>query len=215
MYKLCSRSSVRRHDHATTSNALRYIRTHYHILVPVTSTEVDWLAGTHVLHDLLNVPWLVLVAWWVVWRELVLVLHLDALLLRLNGEVVVLVDILLWVVAPDPLWQTWGGTARVELYFLPVGVLEELGVGETKLLSACVTDEPGMILVFDVQICLRWVDEPEADVSAGGLGNVVLAADLKAGSERDGVLDSLSCTVTRGWQERVGGVTDLDDTSTW
>jgi hypothetical protein len=51
---------------------------------------------------------------------------------------------------------------------------------------------------------------PVAYVSLDGFGDLVLAGELQAGGDGDGVLDGLSGTVTGGRQESVCGVTDLD-----
>ena len=51
---------------------------------------------------------------------------------------------------------------------------------------------------------------PVAHVGLDGFGNLVLAGELQAGGDGDGVLDGLGSTVSRGRQESVSGVTDLD-----
>lgn len=47
-----------------------------------------------------------------------------------------------------------------------------------------------------------------------GLRDVLLAADVEARGESDGILDGLGSAVTGRRKERVGAVTDLDDTGT-
>lgn len=110
-------------------------------LLPVTSSKINRLTRPHVIHDLLDAPRLVLVALGVVGLELVFILHVNALLQRLRALLVVLVYVGLRVVRPNPLGELGSGTARVKLDLVPVGVLEEFGVGEAELLGAGVTDE--------------------------------------------------------------------------
>lgn len=110
-------------------------------LLPVTRAQFHWPTRTHVIHDLLDTPGLVLVALGVVGLELVLILHVDALFETLCALLVVLVCVRLGIVAPYPLGQLRGGTTRVKLDLVPVGVLEELGIGEAEFLGAGVADE--------------------------------------------------------------------------
>lgn len=83
---------------------------------------------------------------------------------------------------PDPFGELGCGAARVELDFVPVGVLEELGVREAEFLGAGVSDEP------------------EADMCANRLGDFLPAANLQTRCYRDGVLDGLGGSVAGGWE---------------
>lgn len=116
--------------------------------------------------------------------------------------------------APHPLGELGGGAAGVKLDFGPVGLLEELGVGEAEFLGAGVAGEAGRACVSLIVMCrqkLKWINLPEANVSADGVGDGLLATDLQTRSDGDGVFDGLGSTVTGSGEERVGGVTDLDD----
>ena len=53
---------------------------------------------------------------------------------------------------------------------------------------------------------------PERLVHVDSLFDVLLAADLEARSQRDGVFECLCRAVAGRWQERVCAVSDLDDT---
>ena len=110
-------------------------------LIPVARAQVKWLTCPHVFHDLLDVPWLVLVSWRVVWLNAVIILEANALVHGLDSLLIVLVGVSLWVVAPDPLGKLWSSTTRVELDLLPVRLLEKLSIGEAELLGAGVADE--------------------------------------------------------------------------
>lgn len=110
-------------------------------LIPVTGTKVKGLTSPHVIHDILNVPGLVLVTRWVVWWHALVLIEANVLLHTVNNSVEVLVDVVLGIVAPNPAGHLGLSTARVELDLLPVGLLEELGVAETQLLGASITDE--------------------------------------------------------------------------
>jgi hypothetical protein len=57
---------------------------------------------------------------------------------------VIFISVSLRVVRPDPFREFGSGATRVELDFVPVGVLQEFGVGEAQLLGAGVADEPVM-----------------------------------------------------------------------
>ena len=57
-------------------------------------------------------------------------------------------------------------------------------------------------------ICL-----PDPDVGANCLGDALLSCNLKARGQCYGVLDGLGSAVARGWEERVGAVSNLDNTS--
>jgi hypothetical protein len=105
-------------------------RTHSLLSLPVSGAQVEGLAGTHVVHDLLDAPGLVLVALGVIGLEGLFVFHVDALLQALGALGVVLVRIGFWVVAPHPLGKLGLRTARIELDFVPVSVLEKFGVGK-------------------------------------------------------------------------------------
>ena len=68
--------------------------------------------------------------------------------------------------------------------------------------------------------CQKWLidtigkrDLPDSDVGADGFGDVLLAGNLQARGDGDSILDSLGSTVARCGKERVGCVTNLDDTS--
>lgn len=56
-------------------------------------------------------------------------------------------------------------------------------------------------------ICL-----PDPDVGANCLGDALLSCNLKTRGKCDGVLDGLGGAVARGWEERVGAVSNLDNT---
>jgi hypothetical protein len=109
--------------------------------LPVSRPKINRLTSPHIVHNLLDAPGLVLVARRVVGLERSLVLHVDALLHALGALVVVLICVCLRVVRPHPLGQLGLRAARVELDFVPVGVLEKLGVGEAEFLGAGVADE--------------------------------------------------------------------------
>ena len=127
-------------------------------LIPVTGTELDGSARSHGIHDLVDVPWLVTVARRVVGRYALVVLVSDTLLHAIDNVVVVGVHVVLGIVAPDPGGELGSGEAGVELYFLPVGVLEKLCVAEAKLLCARVADETVWMLdrCYDLHVCVTY-----------------------------------------------------------
>jgi hypothetical protein len=110
-------------------------------LLPISWTKVNRLASAHILHNILNAPGLVLIALGIVWLESSLICHVDTLLQALGAESVVLIGVGFGIVRPHPLGELGCGAARVELDFVPVGVLQKFGVGEAEFLSAGVADE--------------------------------------------------------------------------
>jgi len=54
---------------------------------------------------------------------------------------------------------------------------------------------------------------PESNVRANGERNVLLATELQARGQRDGVFDCLSGTIPGRWKIGVRSVTDLDNSS--
>lgn len=126
-------------------------------LIPVARAKLERLACSHVVHDLLNVPWLVAVAGGVVGGHTLVVFESDVLLHAVDNVVVVLVGVVFGVVAPDPAWELGGCAAGVQLDLFPVGFLEELGVAEAELLSTGVADESGrgnVSIVLGVRGCV-------------------------------------------------------------
>jgi hypothetical protein len=113
-------------------------------LLPISRTKINRLASAHILHNLLNAPGLILVTLGVVGLERSLVCHVDALLQALGAQSVVFVGVGFGVVRPHPFGELGCGAARVELDFVPVGVLEEFGVGEAELLGARIADEAAL-----------------------------------------------------------------------
>lgn len=109
-------------------------------LIPVTRAQVHADTLPHAVHNVVNAPWLPLIAR----REVGLdpgLVEWNALLHRLHVFGVVLVGVHLWVVVPDPARVLGLRQTRVELDLGPVGFLQELGVGETELLGAGVAEE--------------------------------------------------------------------------
>ena len=109
--------------------------------LPVPWTQINGLSGPHILHDILNTPGLVLVPARIVRLKRILIPHVHALLQTLCRFLVVFVRVGFRVVRPDPFGQFRGCTAGVELDFVPVGVLQELGVGEAEFLGTGVSNE--------------------------------------------------------------------------
>lgn len=127
-------------------------------LIPVTGTELNRSAVSHGIHDLVNVPWLVTVARRVVGRYTLVVLVSDTLLHTIDNVVVVGVHVVFGIVTPDPAGELGGSEAGVELYFLPVSVLQELCVAEAELLCARVADETMVMLegCYDQDACITY-----------------------------------------------------------
>lgn len=180
-------------------------------LVPVTRSQFNRHPLPHAVHNLINRPRLPLVAWREVGRNSALV-EADALLHRLDVLGVVLVGVDLWVVVPDPARVLGLCETRVELDFAPVGFLQELGVGEAHFLGAGVADEAGDRVLVVCKDYLGWLWEglPVSDVGLDGFRDLVFAGELQAGSDGDGVLNSLGSTVTGCGQESVCGITNLN-----
>jgi hypothetical protein len=82
----------------------------------------------------------------------------DTLLHAIDNVVVVGVHVVFGIVAPDPAGELGGSEAGVELYFLPVGVLQELCVAEAELLCARVADETIVMLdeCYDQDACITY-----------------------------------------------------------
>jgi len=113
----------------------------YPCLFPVTSSKINRHARPHVVHDLLNAPWLVFVALRVVRLKFVFILHVNALLQRLRTLLVVLIYVGLGVVRPNPFGQFGSSATGIKLDLVPVGVLEKFSVGEAELLGTGVADK--------------------------------------------------------------------------
>ena len=112
-----------------------------HNSLPITSSQINRLSSPHILHDVFDTPRLEFVSLGVVRLKRIFVLHVHTLLQALGALGVVFVCVSFRVVGPDPFGKFGCGAARVELDFVPVGVLEEFGVGEAELLGAGIADE--------------------------------------------------------------------------
>lgn len=110
-------------------------------LLPVTRTKINSIASSHVIHNLLDAPGLILVALWIIGFKLVFIPHVDALAEGLGALIVVFIRIGFRVMGPHPLGQFGGCTPGVDLDLVPVGVLEQLGIGEAEFLRARIANE--------------------------------------------------------------------------
>lgn len=120
-------------------------------LLPITSSQFSGLSSPHIFHDLLDAPRFIFVSLGIIRLEARLVFHLDALLHAGDCLFVILVRVRFRIVRPNPLGELGCCAARVELDFVPVCVLEQFRVGESKFLSARVTDEPECRVSFSLQ----------------------------------------------------------------
>jgi len=180
--------------------------------VPVAWSKVDRDVIAHAVHDPVNGPRLVLVAWRVVRWDARLV-EANVLVHGLDVLGVVLVGVWFRVVLPHPLRVLRLRATRVELDLGPVGVLKELGIGEANLLGAGVADET-MLQLAEAQQVVERSNIPESDVRIDALRDVVLAAaKMKARCDRDGIFNGLCCAIAGSGKERVCSISNLDDTT--
>jgi len=103
---------------------------------PLPSPQINLSPRLQILHNLINAPRLKLVPLRIVRRDTLVILHPDTILKVLNTLLIILVRKPLGVVFPDPFGQARRGLARVDFDLSPVGLLEELGVGEADFLGA-------------------------------------------------------------------------------
>jgi hypothetical protein len=112
-------------------------------------------------------------------------------------------------VRPDPLGKLRSGTARIQLDLVPVGILQEFGVGEPKLLRTRVADKPDL---NERAIMYAWrTDLPEADMCSYRLRNVFLATNLQTRGYGNGIFNCLCSTVSGCWKVGVCSVADLNN----
>lgn len=110
-------------------------------LRPISRAKLDTLSLLEVIHNLHNIPRLILVSLGIVGRNPLIIFQPDALLVALHNLIVILVRVCLGVMAPDPLRQARLSPARIELDLFPLGVLEQFGIRKAQFLGAGVADE--------------------------------------------------------------------------
>ena len=92
-------------------------------LIPITLSKINRYTMTHILHNLLNRPRLILVARREIWWDITLVKR-NALVHRLDILGVILIRVDLRVMLPHPLRVLGLSSARVDLDLVPIGVLQ-------------------------------------------------------------------------------------------
>lgn len=128
---------------------------------------------------------------------------------------VVVMDVLLWFVPPDPLPVFWLDQGHISCSCCPIWIVAALVVDEPELLAArdpleAVKENDVLVRVDFVEGFMQGtLDLPELAIHLDRRCSVINPTHLQAGSKVDGILDSLIYTTPRTGQEGMCGISGL------